>query len=78
MNNRNKEKLRLVFDAADKTDGKCLNDYLLKGSDLLSPLLGIMLRFRKHKIAVTGYINDASSGKITLRRPKLTSVFMEK
>lgn len=53
-----KKQLRLVFDAASKVHGCCLNDYLLTGPDLLSLLLGIMLRFREQSIAVTVDIRD--------------------
>lgn len=58
IDNPNKKKLRLVFDSAAKVNGLCLNDYLHTGPDLLSSLLGIMLRFREHSIAVTGDIQD--------------------
>lgn len=58
VDNPNKKRLRLVFDAANKVNNLCLNDYLLTGPDLLSSLLGIMLRFRENKVGVTGDIKD--------------------
>lgn len=53
IQNPNKKKLRLIFDAGFQCQGDALNDYLLKGLDLLESLFGIMLRFRENEIAVT-------------------------
>jgi hypothetical protein len=58
VDNPNKKKLRLVYDAADQVEGVCLNDHLLKGPDLLTSLWGIMLRFRENRIGVSGDIKD--------------------
>ncbi|XP_071057047.1 uncharacterized protein [Onthophagus taurus] len=46
-------KLRVVFDASSKTPGKLsLNETLLVGPTIQSELFSILLRFRKHKIAL--------------------------
>ena len=39
-------KLRVVFDAAEKYCGTLLNENLLKGLDLLSSLIGVILRLQ--------------------------------
>lgn len=58
VDNPNKGKLRLVFDAAASSAGQSLNNYLLPGPNLLESLLGIMFRFREKPIGLTGDIKD--------------------
>ena len=48
---RVKKKIRVVLDCSAKFNGKCLNDCLLTGPDLINSLLGILLRFRKEQVA---------------------------
>ena len=45
-----------MFDAAAKYCGTSLNENLLKGPDLLSNLIGIILHFRINEFAVMGDI----------------------
>lgn len=47
-------KLRVVFDASAKTtSGSSLNDQFLVGPTVHSSLIDVLLRFRRHKIAMT-------------------------
>ena len=45
-----KKKLRLTHDAAAKTNGKSLNDFLLKGPDLVCSLVQTLLAGRLHPV----------------------------
>jgi hypothetical protein len=51
-------KPRLVFDGAAKAYGKSLNDHLLQGPDLLSPLNNVLCKFRQKKYAFTANIKE--------------------
>ena len=58
LNPNKPQKLRLVWDAASKSNGKSLNDFLLSGPDLLQPLVQVLLSFRTGKIAICGDIAE--------------------
>ncbi|KAL0188999.1 hypothetical protein M9458_016098, partial [Cirrhinus mrigala] len=49
-------KSRLVFNCSHQYRGQSLNRYLLPGPTLGASLLGVLLRFREHPVAVSGDI----------------------
>jgi len=51
-----KSKVRIVFDCAAKWKGVSLNDMLMQGPDLVSNLVGVLIRFRQESIALTADI----------------------
>ncbi|UYV68124.1 hypothetical protein LAZ67_5003117 [Cordylochernes scorpioides] len=55
-------KLRLVFDAASRSNGVSLNEALSKGTDLIRPLTSILWNFRVHNIARNGNITTTLFG----------------
>ena len=53
VTNPNKQgKIRVVFDAAAPYKGTSLNDQLVTGPALLSSLVGVIMRFRLHAVAM--------------------------
>lgn len=46
------DKLRVVFDASAKYKATSLNHHLLSGPDLLNNLNGVVMRFRRHQVAL--------------------------
>lgn len=59
VRNPNKpSKVRLVWDAAATVGGTSLNSVLVKGPDLLSSLISVLLRFRQYKIAMSADIQE--------------------
>ncbi|XP_061165703.1 uncharacterized protein LOC133174619 [Saccostrea echinata] len=55
---RKPESIRMVFDSSAKHEGLSLNELLIKGPDLTNNLLGVLLRFRRDEIAITGDIEQ--------------------
>ena len=49
--------LRIVFNSSSVFQGHCLNDYWLKGPDLLNNLFGVILRFREKEVVISGDIS---------------------
>ena len=50
--NPNKDKPRIVFDCAAEHRGTSLNDRVFQGPDLTNKLIGVLLRFRLHPVAI--------------------------
>jgi len=51
-------KLRIVFDASASTDsGTSLNNHLLVGPTVHPPLIDVLLRFRRYKVALTADVS---------------------
>ena len=53
-------KIRIVLDCGASYKGFALNDYLLKGPDLLNSMVGVLIRFREDSIAIMGDIEKMS------------------
>lgn len=49
-----KGKIRVVFHCSASVNGVSLNNCLLQGHDLSNKLVGVLTRFRKNPVAVTG------------------------
>ncbi len=60
-------KLRLVFDAAAKSGGKCLNDFVTSGPALQNSLAAVLVRFREGAIGWSADIR-AMFSRIRLKK----------
>jgi len=49
--------VHIVFNSSAVFQGHRLNDYWMKGPDLLNDLLGVVLRFRENDVAFIGDIS---------------------
>ena len=54
--NKEKGKWRVVQDYSVRYTGRCLNDELLQGPDMINSLTGVLLRFRKEPVTLMGDI----------------------
>ena len=58
LHRKKPDKLRVVFDCAAKFKGVCLNDVLMLGTCLTNELVGVLIRFRMERVALTGDIRS--------------------
>ncbi|XP_038066468.1 uncharacterized protein LOC119736528 [Patiria miniata] len=58
LNPNKPEKLRVVFDCAARCCGTSLNDRVLQGPDMMNKLVGVLTRFREHKVGLMGDIEQ--------------------
>ena len=49
--------IRIVFNSSASYQGHKLNDYWMKGPDLLKNLFGVVSRFRENEVAICGDIS---------------------
>ena len=49
--------IRIVFNSSANFQGHCLNDYWIKGPDLLNSLFGVILHFRENAVPISGDIS---------------------
>ncbi|XP_041453627.1 uncharacterized protein LOC121406824 [Lytechinus variegatus] len=49
--------IRIVFNSSASYQGHRLNEYWMKGPDLLNSLVGVLLRFRENEVALCGDIS---------------------
>ena len=55
--------VRIVFNSSAVFRGHRLNDYWMKGPDLLNNLFGVVLRFREYEVAFIGDISKIKDFK---------------
>ncbi|XP_053699370.1 uncharacterized protein LOC128746343 [Sabethes cyaneus] len=58
QNPKKPEKVRLIWDAAADVQGVSLNSKLLKGPDMLVPLMSVLVGFRERRIAFGGDVRQ--------------------
>ncbi|XP_073814309.1 uncharacterized protein [Musca autumnalis] len=58
VKNKNKNKTRIVWDAAAAVENVSLNTVLMKGPNLLKSLVGVLIRFRERPFAICGDIRE--------------------
>ncbi|XP_044573691.1 uncharacterized protein LOC123257775 [Drosophila ananassae] len=70
-NSNKPSKIRLVWDAAAKSHGVSLNDFMLTGPDLLHPLSDVLMAFKVGKIAVCAhYVRDKNAEDYKMQYPR--------
>ena len=71
--------VRIVFNSSSVFQGHKLNDFWLKGPDLLNSLFGVLLRFREREVCLTRrHLQDVSSNIDSSSRSACPTILMAK
>ena len=68
--------VRIVFNSSSVFQGHKLNDYWMKGPDLLNNLFGVVLRFREREVAVVGDISKMYHRILVPERDQQVHLFL--
>ncbi|XP_068723692.1 uncharacterized protein [Montipora capricornis] len=70
--------IHIVFNSSGSYQGHHLNDYWIKGPDLLNSLFGVILRFRENEVAVTGDISKMYHRVLIPERDQLVHRYLRR
>ncbi|XP_058814579.1 uncharacterized protein LOC131678438 [Topomyia yanbarensis] len=76
LNPKKPGKVRVIWDAAAKVNGISLNTMLMKGPDLLTPLLSVLFQYRERSVAICADIQEMFHQVLIQEKDRSAQLFL--